>query len=169
MFCRLILPGGGGGGGRLCEGIGGAIPGIGGGGRLARFSAVLVDADSSRGERGGDRISVGGEVGGRGGGDLILSAAVLSAPLSWAAPDSSSSDSEPSVGDSGATAAGAGGGGRATTLLVYHSLRGPFFGCASLHSEGTGGGAGLEAGAGGCGTLRCGTGRIMSKIPTNET
>jgi hypothetical protein len=112
--CLLRPPGGGGGGGRFCVGTGGATaPGIGGGGRLERLLAILVGGASNLGERGGDLGPASGDWGIGGGGGFMLSAAVVSEGLSKAAPDISSSDSEPSLGDPAAGAAG-----RATDSLA---------------------------------------------------
>lgn len=111
VVCRLICPGGGGGGGLpVAGGKPGVMTGIGGGGRLFRFPEDVGGEEgrdpSTRGDRRGDRA---------------LRSPTCSRSLSLAPPESSSSDSDPSVGDL-SSAGGGGGGARAAMEAFQHIL-----------------------------------------------
>lgn len=149
--CRLKPPGGGGGGGRLeAGGSAGADPGIGGGGRLVRLLATVVGekprTSSLRGDCGGDLGGrAAGTCGGIGGNRLFETPA-CSRSFSLAPPESSSSDSDPAVGDL-MSDGGGGGGARAKSHQHYGWAKHEY--CLHLHSVGTGGGAGRPPGIGG--------------------
>ena len=151
---RLSEPvGGGGGGARVWpEVTTGLEPGI-GGTRLARLFAPGVVGDTGLGSYDPD-LAVDSAEGigfsslmGRLGATANLGGAspvgVCADIFAWV--DSSSSDSDPALGDNGVTI----GAGRATHVSIYY-LR-PYQ--ADLHSTGTGGGAGLPPGTAGALTL----------------
>lgn len=117
MEVRGKPPGGGGGGARVCDGGAGAVPGTGGGSLLARLLIGDVGAASSStylGDVGSlEDVVTGGAgavTGGRGGGARVAGgSSPRGVSAGSLAPESSSSDSEPSV-----AAVGVAGGGRAT-------------------------------------------------------